>query len=113
MRAILLLVLLIGFTVVAGAGDSAPYATPAVGSALRKQLMDTLRIPAEEHLGQAVVFKVSALRVMGDWAFSSAPPSSQTAIPWTFGSRRPTAKIRAKQNPKSKPGCSTAAWTRC
>ena len=68
MRAILLLVLLIGFTVVAGAGDSAPYATPAVGSALRKQLMDTLRIPAEEHLGQAVVFKVSALRVMGDWA---------------------------------------------
>ena len=69
MRTILFLVVLLGFTVVSRAGDREPYATPAVGSALRKQLMDTIRIPAEAHLGQAVVFKVSALRVMGDWAF--------------------------------------------
>ena len=69
MRSILLLVFLVSFTLAAGAGDRDPYTTPPVGSALRKQLMDTIRVPAEEHLGQAVVFKVSTLRVMGDWAF--------------------------------------------
>jgi len=69
MRAILFVVFLLGFTALTMAGDRDPYSTPAVGSPLRKQLMDTIRIPAEEHLGQAVVFKVSALRVMGDWVF--------------------------------------------
>ena len=69
MRSILLPVLLAGLTFTAPAGEKAPYFTPPVGSALRKQLMDTIRIPAEEHLGQAVVFKVSELRVMGDWVF--------------------------------------------
>ena len=69
MRAILLLMLLAGLTVTMPAADKAPYFTPPIGSALRKQLMDTVRIPVEEHLGQAVVFKVSALRVMGDWVF--------------------------------------------
>lgn len=69
MRSIILLMLFVGLTVTVPAADKAPYFTPPVGSALRKQLMDTVRIPAEEHLGQAVVFKVSALRVDDNWAF--------------------------------------------
>ena len=69
MRAMLLFVFLVGFTFAGRAGDRASYSTPPVGSALRKQLMDTIRIPAEEHLGQAVVFKVKALRVTDTWAF--------------------------------------------
>ncbi len=69
MRAIFCLLVLIASTFGAAAGDRAPYSTPPVGSAVRKQLMDTIRIPAEEHLGQAVIFKVSALRVTDSWAF--------------------------------------------
>ena len=51
------------------AGDRPPYATPAAGTSIRKQLMDALRVPVEKHLGQPVIFKVSTLRVAGDWAF--------------------------------------------
>lgn len=69
MRSLLLLLLLSGSIFAGRAGERAPYATPPAGSALRKQLMDTIRIPAEEHLGQAVIFKVSALRVTDSWAF--------------------------------------------
>jgi hypothetical protein len=68
MRAILSLVFLTGFTFAVRAGDRAGYWTPPAGSPLRKQIMDTVRIPAEERLGQAVVFKVSALRVQDSWA---------------------------------------------
>ena len=69
MRTAFFLLLLIGSTFAGWAGERVAYATPPVGSALRKQLMDTIRIPAEEHLGQAVIFKVSALRVTDSWAF--------------------------------------------
>ena len=69
MRSVLLLLLLLGSTFSGRAGERAAYSTPPVGSALRKQLMDTIRIPTEEHLGQAVIFKVSALRVTDTWAF--------------------------------------------
>ena len=51
------------------AGERVDYATPAEGSSLRKQLLDVIRKPTEEHLGQAVVFKVKTLRASDPWAF--------------------------------------------
>ena len=64
--------LILGFIIVASfngfAGDRAAYSTPAAGTPIRKQLMDTLRVPAEKHLGQPVIFKVGTLRVQDDWA---------------------------------------------
>ena len=45
------------------------YTTPHQGSALRKKLLDTIRVPTEEHLGQPVVFKVNTLRTTDTWAF--------------------------------------------
>ncbi|MCU0315456.1 MAG: hypothetical protein MUC92_02560 [Fimbriimonadaceae bacterium] len=44
---------------------------PAVGTPLRKAVLDGLRPTVEKELKQKVVFKVDKLRVLGDWAFYS------------------------------------------
>lgn len=41
---------------------------PVAGSKLRKTILDTLRPSVEKDLKQKVVFKVSQLRVYGEWA---------------------------------------------
>lgn len=69
MRPLFPIILLIIFTFTGRAGERADYATPRVGSALRKQLLDTIRVPTEEHLGQPIVFKVNTLRATDNWAF--------------------------------------------
>ncbi|HRJ25938.1 MAG TPA: hypothetical protein PLO61_00335 [Fimbriimonadaceae bacterium] len=43
--------------------------TPAPGSKLRVELMNTLRKPVESQLGVKVKFKVDRLRVSEPWAF--------------------------------------------
>ena len=48
--------------------------TPAAGTAERKAIVDVLRVPAEKDLGRKVIFKVSHLRVAGDWAFARVVP---------------------------------------
>ncbi|WP_417210813.1 hypothetical protein [Antarctobacter sp.] len=50
------------------------WETPARGSALRTQLMDSMRPIAEWTLGAPVTFVVSDLRVSGDVAFASLHP---------------------------------------
>ncbi len=52
--------------------------TPAAGSAEREAIMDALPVPAEKDLKQEVIFKVSMLRVIGDWAFARVERSGQT-----------------------------------
>lgn len=48
--------------------DSPSYSTPPKGSPLRKELLDTIRQPAEEYFGQKVIFIVETLRATSDWA---------------------------------------------
>ena len=51
------------------AADQPAYTTPSAGSPLRKQLLDVIRVPAEDRFGQTIVFKVSTLRATDTWAF--------------------------------------------
>lgn len=48
--------------------------TPEKGSAERKAITDTLRVPVEKKLKQSVVFKIDHLKVEGDWAFLLGSP---------------------------------------
>lgn len=64
-------------------------AEPATGSVrtigksdpLRKPLLDALRGPIENDLGQPVQFVVGTLRVQGAWAFVIATPQTKTGQP--------------------------------
>jgi hypothetical protein len=53
------------------AAKDCPY-TPAPGSAERKTIMDTLRVPVESELKQDVVFVPKKFTVCRDWAFLEA-----------------------------------------
>lgn len=48
--------------------------TPGPGSAERREIMDVLRAPCERDLRQKVIFKVSQLNVVGDWALARVIP---------------------------------------
>src|SRR5262245_4391306 len=48
--------------------------TPQPGSAMRKAILDALREPVEDDLGQPVKFKVDVLRVQNGWAFVRGVP---------------------------------------
>lgn len=65
----LLITLFVVCIFTASASEEGNYTTPRIGNPLRKQLLDVIRIPAEEHFGQSVVFKVNTLRVTDNWAF--------------------------------------------
>lgn len=69
MQSLIPFVFLIALPLAGHAGERSDYNTPAAGSSLRKQILDTIRIPTEEHFGQPVVFKVNTLRATGTWAF--------------------------------------------
>lgn len=56
--------------IVLGAG----FTEPPAGSALRKQLIDTLRPAVEHRLGRGIEFRVTVVRVERDWAFVVADP---------------------------------------
>jgi hypothetical protein len=68
------------------AGDC-PH-TLARGSAERQAIMDALRTPVTQALGQRVVFVVSDLNVCGDWAFFAGEPQRPNGRPvdWSIGS---------------------------
>lgn len=74
LQAALLVVLMCGAAGRASAQYSQPLYTPKPGSALRKEIMDGLRIPAERELHQKVIFVVKHLAVQGNWAFTLTIP---------------------------------------
>ena len=49
--------------------------TPATGTPERREIMDVLRVPCERDLRQKVIFKVSLLNVVGDWALARVTPT--------------------------------------
>lgn len=58
-----------------------PAITPKVGSPLRKSILDALRVPVEKRLKQKVIFQVSTLNVVGDWAYVQATPRQPNGKP--------------------------------
>ena len=48
--------------------------TPKPGTPLRKAILDALRVPVQEDLGQPVQFKIDVLRVQNGWAFVRGIP---------------------------------------
>jgi len=82
--------LLFGVTLAALPGmavaKSCPY-TPAAGTAERKAITDSVRVPVMKALGQRVVFVVKQLKVCGNWAFLEAEPQQPDGRPvdWTIG----------------------------
>jgi hypothetical protein len=60
--------------------------TPPVGSAMRREILDAIRVPFERELHQAIIFKVDLLNVVGDWAATSVTPIQKNGGPirgWT------------------------------
>ena len=47
---------------------------PARGSKLRKDLVNALRVPVQKELKQRIIFRISDIRVIGDWAFIGGEP---------------------------------------
>jgi hypothetical protein len=68
---ILIIVLVVGFGSMSG--QVKPH-TPKVGSEERAALMDALREPVEKILQQKVIFKISRLTVLAEWAFMWGKP---------------------------------------
>ena len=54
---------------------------PPPGSTLRKSVLDGLRPAVEKRLGPNVEFKVTLVRVQGDWAFVVADPQRKGGKP--------------------------------
>ena len=52
--------------------------TPEKGSAERKAILDTLRVPVERELKQKIIFVADQFNVQGTWAFISGTPRNTT-----------------------------------
>lgn len=57
---------------------------PAPGSALRKQVLDSLRPVIQKDLKQKVIFKVDDIRVYDGWAFVQVHPLQPNSKPIDF-----------------------------
>ncbi|HMO79683.1 MAG TPA: hypothetical protein PKD24_02730 [Pyrinomonadaceae bacterium] len=65
------------FVLIAAAAVSAQKIyTPERGSAERKAILDSLRVPVERDLKQKVVFVTDNFNVQGMWAFVSGTPQT-------------------------------------
>ena len=71
-------VLALAFATMAIAG---PYIIPAPGSPVRKAVLAGLRPAIEQRLGQPIEFRVTLIRVHGDWAFVVADPQRRGGKP--------------------------------
>ena len=64
------------FTVFSVPAISQAVHTPEKGSAERKEILDTLRIPVEKQLKQKIVFAAEHFNVSGNWAFVGGDPQA-------------------------------------
>ncbi|MBL9114603.1 MAG: hypothetical protein JNJ83_06310 [Verrucomicrobiaceae bacterium] len=82
-------------------GEEAKVTTPEAGSALRKALCDAFRVPMiEEVNGQAVVFKIHKLNVIGEWAFivCSLQLADDKEVDWSKTKYKSAAKAGDLEN---------------
>jgi len=68
-------------TVIAAMLLASGFIVPPPGSALRKSVLDGLRPAIERRLGPNVEFKVTLVRVQGQWAFVVADPQHKGGKP--------------------------------
>ncbi|WP_460975709.1 hypothetical protein [Spirosoma knui] len=54
---------------------------PALGTPLRKELLNAIRMPLEKELGQVILFEVKTLRTGGDWSFGELIPKRNDGKP--------------------------------
>lgn len=68
-----------------GAAAQARVVLPGRGSPERAAILDAFRAPMEAAIGGPIEFRVSQLRVYGDWAYVSATPRRPggRAIDWS------------------------------
>lgn len=78
-RALALCAVWFALAVVAAAAG--PFWTPPPGSAERAAIMDAVRGPVEQELGQPIIFAVKTLRVTNDWVFLHAVPQRPDGSP--------------------------------
>jgi hypothetical protein len=68
------------FLVIASAialsADAQTVHTPEKGSAERKAILDSLRVPVEKDLRQPVIFAIDNFNVSGNWAFIGGTPQT-------------------------------------
>ena len=57
------------------------FIEPPAGSQLRRSILDGLRPAVEKQLGPDVEFKVTLIRVQGDWAFVIVDPQRKGGTP--------------------------------
>ncbi len=73
---------------VAGAFAFQKVQSPKPGSALRKAVLDSLRVPAEKMLKGKVVFQVTKIQVLGNWAFVQGRPLQPNGKPFDYHGTR-------------------------
>lgn len=78
----------VAFAVLLAAGSIAlaqRVESPGAGSPLRKAILDAWRVPVQKSLkGRPVLFKVTTLRVSGDWAFVSGKAIQPNGRPMDY-----------------------------
>ncbi len=57
------------------------FTVPPPGSPSRKAILDALRPAVEKQLGPSIEFKVTLIRVQGEWAFVIADPQRKSGKP--------------------------------
>ncbi|HUF04818.1 MAG TPA: hypothetical protein VMM38_11670 [Aridibacter sp.] len=62
-------------TTLLAASAAAQAYTPEKGSKVRKDIIDSLRVPVKKELKQDVIFVINDLNVDGNWAFLGGAPS--------------------------------------
>ncbi len=81
MVARIIILIAIGFLLGYGPARAGSAYTPKPGSAERKAIMDALRAPVMQDLGQRVVFVVQHLNVKDGWAFLFGTPRQPNLTP--------------------------------
>lgn len=78
-------IIFLGFCLLANYAYAQEIIEPKRGTALRKDLLDTVRVKVEQDVQSKVLFKVETLRTEGNWAFLSVVPvtPSLTEIDYT------------------------------
>src|SRR5215216_1223901 len=76
--------LLVLLLLCASAGAQIEPYTPKAGSAERKAIMDSLRVPVLKRLQKPVVFKVDHLKVQLGWAFMRGVPQQPDGKPMDY-----------------------------
>jgi hypothetical protein len=84
-----------GLALLLASAAMAQVATPPPGSPLRATILDAVRPMVEAEVGKPVEFVVTAVRVLGEWAFVDLRPQRPGGAPIEFVYSRYRAAVDA------------------